>query len=70
MIKNNLDYCSVFFVVEGKIWCSGESYLIESSSRGCQAVSLHLWGKEDCHGLSLSQTPLMWEPPTLGLPLL
>ena len=26
-------------------------------------------GGKTCLGLSLSQTPLMWEPPALGLPL-
>jgi hypothetical protein len=58
---------AVIFLLEVHI--SGESYLIESASRGSKAVSLHLRGN-DCLGLSFSQTPLMWEPPTLGLPLL
>jgi hypothetical protein len=52
---------------KGQAWCSGESCLTESPGRGFEAASLHLQEKA-CLGLSLSETPLMSDPPVLGLP--
>jgi hypothetical protein len=48
-------------------WCSGENCLTDSPGRRFEAASPHLPGKA-CLGLSLPQTPLMWEFPALGLP--
>ena len=38
----------------------------EESKKSC----LMFRGKKSCLGFSLPQTPLMWEPPALGLPFL
>ena len=56
--------------LEGQAWCSGESCLTESPGRGFEAASPQICGGKACLGFSLSQTPLMWEPPALGLPLI
>jgi len=53
--------------VEGQAWCSGESCLTESPGRGFEAASPQIYG-EACLVFPLPQTPLMWEPPALGLP--
>ena len=54
---------------EGQVWCSGESCLTESTGRGFEAASPQIYGGKACLVFSLPQTPLMWEPPALGLPL-
>jgi hypothetical protein len=53
--------------VEGQVWFSGESCLIELLGLGIEAVSRHLREKKACLSLSLPQTPLIWEPSALGL---
>ena len=55
-------------VCEGQAWCSGESCLTESPGRGFEAAAPQICGGKACLGFSLPQTPLMWEPPALGLP--
>jgi len=57
-------------LAEGQAWCSGESYLTESPGRRFEAASLQILRGKACLGFSLPQTPLMWEPPALGLPIL
>jgi hypothetical protein len=54
----------------GKAWCSGESCLTESPGRGFEAASPQILRGKACLGFSLPQTPLVWEPPALGLPFL
>jgi len=60
---------NVWIVHEGQAWCSGESCLTESPGHGFEAASPQICGGKACLGFSLPQTPLMWEPPALGLPL-
>ena len=65
----NIKKYAVAYTLEGQAWCSGESCLTESPGRGFEAASPQiLRGGEACLGFSLPQTPLMWEPPALGLP--
>ena len=52
---------------EGQAWCSGESCLTESPGRGFEVASPQILRGEACLSFSLPQTPLMWEPPALGL---
>ena len=48
---------------------SGESCLTESSQVvGSKQPLRRFCGGKACLGFSLPQTPLMWEPPALGLP--
>ena len=54
--------------MEGQAWCSGESCLTESPGHGFEAASPQILRGEACLGFSLPQTPLMLEPPALGLP--
>ena len=55
-------------LLEGQAWCSGESCLTESPGRGFEAASPLILRGEGLPRFSLPQTPLMWEPPALGLP--
>ena len=54
-------------VEEGQAWCSGESALSHQVVGSKQPLRIFCGGRA-CLGLSLPQTPLMWEPPALGLP--
>jgi hypothetical protein len=49
-----------------KVWCSGESCLIELLGRGFKG---HICKVKACLGLFLLQTALMWEPLATGLPV-
>ena len=66
-------YCSIIVSVYYKK--GGPSAVVRAVSLSHQVVGSkqplrRFCGGKACLGLSLPQTPLMWEPPALGLPFL
>ena len=61
-------FCNVIFPEQGRLGAVVRAVSLSHQVVGSkQPLRRFCWGKA-CLGLSLPQTPLMWEPPALGLP--